>query len=59
DFLAVGAYPRGSVIDMQYLSGGESPVLRAAIRAVARPMADPVGGVHGALMTLWPPLQAS
>jgi uncharacterized protein YjlB len=59
DFLAVGAYPRGSVIDMQYLSGDESPALRAAIRAVARPMADPVGGEHGALMTLWPSLQAS
>jgi uncharacterized protein YjlB len=59
DFLAVGAYPRGSVIDMQRLAGGESSALRAAIRAVARPVADPVGGAHGALMTLWPPLQAS
>lgn len=56
DFLAVGAYPLGSVIDMQRLTCGESPALRAAIRAVARPVADPVGGANGALMTLWPPL---
>jgi uncharacterized protein YjlB len=59
DFLAVGAYPRGSVIDMQRLVGGALPGLRAAISAVARPVADPIGGEHGALMTLWPPLQAS
>jgi uncharacterized protein YjlB len=56
DFLAVGAYPRGSVIDMQRLTGGESPALRATVRAVARPVADPIGGADGALMTLWPPL---
>jgi uncharacterized protein YjlB len=54
DFLVVGAYPRGQErYDIRRGNPAEHDEALAAIRRVALPEADPVGGRDGALVELW------
>lgn len=52
--LVIGAYPAGSPDYDLLREGAEDKVrIRARIAAVAMPATDPIGGVDGAVQTLW------
>ncbi|MEO8183001.1 MAG: cupin domain-containing protein [Deltaproteobacteria bacterium] len=53
DFWIVGAYPRGTDMDMNYGQPTERPAADRRIRAVPLPEQDPVLGAGGALLELW------
>lgn len=54
DFLVVGAYPRGQEqYDIQRPDPATHDASVARIAKVARPLADPVQGPHGPLMSVW------
>jgi len=53
DFRVVGAYPRGTEMDMNYGQPRERPAADRRIAAVPLPEQDPVFGVEGALLELW------
>jgi uncharacterized protein YjlB len=53
DFRVVGAYPSGTSADLKYGEDGERPLTDRNIAAVPLPVADPVLGKSGPLMTLW------
>ena len=53
DFRVVGAYPRGTDMDMNYGQPRERPAADRHIAAVPLPEQDPVFGVGGALLELW------
>lgn len=55
DFVAVGAYPGDVDVDMQRVSEPVPDPVRARIRAVPPPEADPIAGPGGALLRLWRP----
>lgn len=49
----VGAYPRGTEMDMNYGAPGERPAADRRIAAVPLPERDPVQGAGGALLARW------
>ena len=51
DFLVVGAYPPAQSADL--CRGAAAKAMLARIAQVPFPVADPVEGPRGALMTLW------
>lgn len=53
DFHVVGAYPAGTSPDMNYGERGERPGTDRNIARLAFPVADPVGGKRGDLVTHW------
>lgn len=53
DFRVVGAYPRGTDMDMNYGNARERPAADRRIAAVPLPGQDPVFGAQGPLLTLW------
>jgi len=53
DFRVVGAYPRGSDMDMNYGEPRERPRADQRIAALPRPAQDPVFGEGGPLIELW------
>jgi uncharacterized protein YjlB len=53
DFRVVGAYPRGTDMDMMYGRPGERPRADRNLAAVPLPERDPVFGVEGPLLALW------
>lgn len=53
DFRVVGAYPRGTDMDMNYGQPRERPAADRRIAAVALPERDPVFGASGPLLALW------
>jgi uncharacterized protein YjlB len=53
DFRVVGAYPRGTEMDMFYGKPGERPRTDRTIGAVPLPEQDPVFGAAGPLLDLW------
>jgi len=53
DFRVVGAYPRGTDMDMNYGQPKERPAADRRIAAVPLPDRDPVQGAAGALLELW------
>ena len=53
DFRVVGAYPRGTDMDMNYGEPRERPRADRRIAALARPAQDPVFGEGGPLIALW------
>jgi len=53
DFRVVGAYPRGTEMDMFYGEPGERPRADRTIAAVPLPEQDPVFGAGGPLLDLW------
>lgn len=55
DFLAVGAYPQGSEVDMSVPTPGALPAQRRRIAQVAPSPADPLYGADGPLPRLWQP----
>lgn len=54
DFRVVGAYPTGTRADLCWGDAAERPQSDANVAAVPRPARDPVLGVHGGLVQLWP-----
>lgn len=54
DFVAVGAYPAGSEVDMHRDADSVPTAIVDAIRRVPHPGHDPVAGSGGPLMRLWP-----
>jgi len=53
DFRVVGAYPRGTDMDMNYGQPRERPAADRHIAGVPLPAQDPVQGAGGALLELW------
>jgi uncharacterized protein YjlB len=53
DFRVVGAYPRGTEMDMFYGEPGERPCADRNIDALPLPEQDPVFGAAGPLLELW------
>ena len=53
DFRVVGAYPRGTEMDMFYGAPGERPRTDSNIARVPLPEQDPVFGAGGPLLELW------
>ena len=53
DLLVVGAYPRGSDVDLQRGGAAERAAIEANIAAVPLPAADPVHGEEGPLVRHW------
>ena len=53
DFAVVGAYPQGQSWDTCYGSADERPHTDKAIAQVAMPVADPIYGISGPLLSLW------
>lgn len=53
DFRVVGAYPRGTTMDMNYGKPRERPAADGRIAAVPLPEQDPVFGARGPLRALW------
>lgn len=53
DFRVVGAYPLGQSVDICYGKRGERPRSDENIARVPMPMADPVFGRQGPLLTCW------
>lgn len=53
DLLVVGAYPAGQDWDICPARAGEPPCAQSDIARVPRPVADPVYGLQGPLMTHW------
>jgi len=53
DFRVVGAYPRGTDMDMNYGERRERPRADQRIAALPRPAQDPVFGEGGPLIALW------
>ncbi len=54
DFVAVGAYPRGTEVDMHRESDTVPGAVFTLIDNVPHPGSDPVAGADGPLMHLWP-----
>ena len=53
DLLVVGAYPRGSAVDLQRGGAAQRAVVERNVAAVPLPAADPVHGVDGPLLRHW------
>jgi uncharacterized protein YjlB len=53
DLLVVGAYPRGSEVDLWRGGAAERAVVERNIALVPLPAADPVHGADGPLLRLW------
>lgn len=53
DFRVVGAYPRGTEMDMVYGQPRERPAADRRVAAVPLPEQDPVFGSSGPLLVLW------
>jgi uncharacterized protein YjlB len=53
DFRVVGAYPRGTDMDMNYGEAGDRPAADRRIATVPAPERDPVFGAGGPLVALW------
>lgn len=53
DFRVVGAYPRGTDMDMNYGAARERPAADRRIAAVPLPEQDPVLGAQGPLFSHW------
>lgn len=53
DFRVVGAYASGQVWDMKYGRAEERPAADQSIKNVPLPMADPIFGVNGPLISRW------
>jgi uncharacterized protein YjlB len=53
DFRVVGAYPRGTDMDMNYGQPRERPAADRRIASVPLPEQDPVLGAGGALLEIW------
>lgn len=53
DFRVVGAYPRGTEMDMNYGGPRDRPAADRRIAAVPLPERDPVLGEQGPLLVLW------
>ncbi len=53
DFSCVGSYPDGTEPDMKYGNPGERPDSDERINKLGLPLADPVFGSEGHVMTHW------
>lgn len=54
DLLVIGAYPGGQWADLMREGAEDKAGIRARIARAAKPAADPVAGVGGPTMALWP-----
>ncbi len=52
-FHVVGAYPKGTYPDLRRGSAKEYEILQRTVKAVPRPLRDPISGMTGALQELW------
>lgn len=53
NLLVIGAYPPGPSYDLIRAGEGDAQLLRARIRAVPKPAADPIGGAGGVMTAAW------
>lgn len=54
DVMCVGAYPAGRGYDMNYGNSGERPLVDRNIGSAQIPNTDPVYGLDGGLVKIWP-----
>lgn len=53
DLLVIGAYPPGPGRDLMRSGETAKAEIRERVRQVPKPLADPLGGKEGALISLW------
>jgi uncharacterized protein YjlB len=53
DLLVIGAYPSGPPRDLMRSGEPDKVIIRERVRTVPKPLADPFGGKHGPMISLW------